>query len=89
MTFGTDILSKPRAAEVTNISPFGIWLLAADGQEYFVPYSEYPVFESAAIKDIADVQTDILGNMHWSALDADIELDALRQPQEFPLSFHC
>ena len=89
MTFGTDISSKTRAAEVTNISPFGIWLLAADGQEYFLPYSEYPVFESAAIKDIADVQTDILGNMHWSALDVDIELDALRRPQEFPLSFHC
>lgn len=88
MTSGTDISCKPRAAEVTNISPFGIWLLASDEQEYFIPYSEYSVFESAAIKDIADVQTDILGNMHWSALDADIELEALRRPQEFPLSFH-
>ena len=87
MTSGTDISGKPRAAEVTNISPFGIWLLAADGQEYFVPYSDYPVFASAAINDIADVQTDILGNLHWSALDADIELEALRQPQEFPLRY--
>ena len=87
MASGTDISGKPRAAEVTNISPFGIWLLAADGQEYFVPYSDYPVFASAAIKDIADVQTDILGNLHWSALDADIELEALRQPQEFPLRY--
>ena len=87
MTSGTDISSKPRAAEVTNISPFGIWLLAADGQEYFVPYSDYPVFASAAIKDIADVQTDILGNLHWTALDADIELEALRQPRHFPLRY--
>lgn len=87
MASGTDISGKPRVAEVTNISPFGIWLLAADGQEYFVPYSDYPVFASAAIKDIADVQTDILGNLHWTALDADIELEALRQPQEFPLRY--
>ena len=87
MTSGTDISGKPRAAEVTNISPFGIWLLAADGQEYFVPYSDYPVFASAAIKDIADVQTDVFGNLHWTALDADIELEALRQPQHFPLRY--
>lgn len=74
MAPGTDMASKPRDAEVTDISPFGIRLLASGGNEYFVPYRDYPVFASAAIKDIADVQ-------------ADIELDALRHPQRFPLPY--
>lgn len=87
MTSGTGISCKPRVAEVTNISPFGIWLLASDGNEYFVSYRDYPVFEAAAIKDIADVRTDFLGNLHWPALDADIELEALRRPQHFPLQY--
>lgn len=87
MAPGTDMASKPRDAEVTDISPFGIRLLASGGNEYFVPYRDYPVFASAAIKDIADVQADMPGNLHWAALDADIELDALRHPQRFPLPY--
>ncbi|MCM1321026.1 MAG: DUF2442 domain-containing protein [Bacteroides sp.] len=85
MRSGTSISEKTNNAEVTNISPFGIWLIAADGNEYFVPYTDYPVFENAALKDIADVHSDCLGNLHWAALDADIELEALRLPQRFPL----
>lgn len=74
-------------AVVTNISPFGIWLIAPDGNEYFVSYKDYPVFENSDIKDIADVQTDLAGNLHWPALDADIELESLQHPEKFPLSY--
>ncbi|WP_296031133.1 DUF2442 domain-containing protein [Treponema sp. UBA6852] len=74
-------------AVVTNISPFGIWLIASDGNEYFVSYKDYPVFENSDIKDIADVQTDFAGNLHWPALDADIELESLQHPEKFPLSY--
>lgn len=87
MHFGASISVKVNNAEVTNISPFGIWILASDGNEYFAPYSDYPVFETASIKDIAAVQTDCLGNLHWPALDADIELEALRRPHEFPMQY--
>lgn len=74
-------------AIVTNISPFRIWLIASDGNEYFVSYKDYPIFENSDIKDIADVQTDFEGNLHWSALDADIELESLKHPEKFPLSY--
>lgn len=84
---GTNTLEKiDTAAEVTNISPFGFWLLAG-GKEYFVNYKDYAVFESASIKDIANVVEDAEGNLHWPALDADIELQALENPQDYPLSY--
>lgn len=87
MELGTNILEKTEcAAEVTNISPFGFWLLAG-GKEYFVNYKDYSVFENASIKDIANVVEDAEGNLHWPSLDADIELNALENPQDYPLSY--
>jgi len=86
LTLGTNILEKTECAEVTNISPFGFWLLAG-GKEYFVNYKDYTVFENASIKDIANVVEDAEGNLHWPSLDADIELNALENPQDYPLSY--
>ena len=72
--------------EVTNISPFGIWILTKD-KEYFISYKDYPVFETATIKQIADVTTDFSGNLHWEELDADIELESLENPENYPLIY--
>lgn len=36
---------------------------------------------------IADVETDISGNLHWQSLDADIEIEALENPERFPLGY--
>ena len=84
---GTNTLRKyEQSAEVTNISPFGFWLLANE-KEYFVSYKDYPVFESAAIRQIAEVVQDAEGNLHWPGLDADIELEALENPEAYPLTY--
>ena len=72
--------------EVTNISPFGIWILT-NNKEYFISYKDYPVFETATIKQIAEVTTDSSGNLHWEELDADIELDSLENPENYPLTY--
>ena len=72
--------------EVTNISPFGIWILTND-KEYFINYKDYPVFETATVKQIADVTTDFAGNLHWEELDADIELESLENPDNYPLIY--
>lgn len=85
MISGADTLEKTKA-EVTNISPFGIWILAG-GKEYFVSYKDYPVFENASVRQIADIESDISGNLHWKELDADIELEALENPESFPLMY--
>ena len=62
-----------RHAEVTNISPFGIWILV-NGDEFFMSYKEYPFFENAPIKAIAILEIDSAGNLHWPELDVDIDV---------------
>ena len=87
MQTGTNTSAATKSkTEVTNISPFGIWILTND-KEYFISYKDYPVFETASIKQIADVTTDFTGNLHWDELDADIELDSLESPENYPLVY--
>jgi hypothetical protein len=71
-------------SEVTNIGSAGFWLLA-DDKEYFVPFADYPVFQTATIEQIFFVRRMGTGQFHWPALDADIKLDALDNPDQFPL----
>ena len=72
--------------EITNITAFGLWLLV-DDQEYFVPFSDYPVFQEATVAQICSIQRLSPRQFHWPEIDADIELDALETPERFPLQF--
>lgn len=88
MISGTDTLTVTElSAEITNISPNGIWVLSND-KEYFIDYKDYPFFTNASIKQIADVEVDSFGNLHWPELDIDIELDSLENPEEYPLIYN-
>ena len=73
--------------EVTNITLHGFWLLV-DNREYFVPFADYPLFRDATIAQIHAVRRAGPNQLHWAALDADIELEALVQPEHYPLMFH-
>jgi hypothetical protein len=73
-------------SEVTSIGPLGFWLLVED-EEFFVPFREYPVFRSAPVEQIFDVQRLSPTQFHWPSLDADIELEALRAPEKYPLTW--
>ena len=70
--------------EVTSIGSRGFWLLI-DDTEYFVPFADYPVFREARVDQIFDVQCLAPGQLHWPDLDADIEVEALGQPERYPL----
>ena len=74
------------ACEVTNITRLGFWLLV-DEQEYFVPFADYPAFRDATVAQIIALKCASPGQIHWPALDADIELDALARPESYPLGF--
>ena len=71
---------------VTNISDLGFWLLAGD-KEYFVPFKEYPGFKDASVNQIFNFNFLPPFQLRWEALDIDIELQALSQPESFPLVF--
>ncbi len=87
MTIGTSTLAAAKTkTEVTNISPYGIWILT-NNKEYFISYKDYPVFETASIKQIANITIDFSGNLHLDELDAEIEVESLENPEDYPLMY--
>ena len=72
--------------EVTNITQTGFWLLV-DDKEYFVPFADYPAFKEATVEQIYKVKRIAPGSFYWEQLDIDIELDALAEPEKYPLKF--
>ena len=71
-------------AEVTNVSPRGLWLLLGD-EELHVPFSEFPWFKKATIEQLADVQRPTLNHLYWPQLDVDLSVESIRDPAAFPL----
>jgi hypothetical protein len=72
------------AAEVTNISPHGFWLLLGE-EELAVPYSEFPWFRSATVEQIIAVERPTENHLYWPKLDVDLSVESLRNPAAFPL----
>ena len=78
---------SPRAmtsAEVTYISRNGLVFWVKD-KEYYLPYEKYPWFKKATVDDIFNVR--LLGRDHirWEALDVDLSLGILQNPDQYPL----
>lgn len=73
-------------AEIQNISNHGIWILVND-QEFFLPFEEFPWFLKATIKEIYNVKLFHGHHLHWAELDIDIDIEALKHPEAFPLKY--
>ncbi len=71
-------------AEVTNVSPFGLWILL-DGRELFLPFEDFPWFEDATIRAIGNVQRLGRDHLHWPDLDVDLSVDSIEHPERYPL----
>ena len=72
--------------EVANIDSHGVWLYVR-GAEYFLPYEEYPWFKDARLADIIDVRLLHKDHLHWPALDVDLSVKSLRDPDSYPLIY--
>ncbi len=72
-------------SQITNIEQDGFWLLVQN-EELFVPFDRYPGFRQATLDQIFNFEQND-DEFHWPSLDIDIELDALRYPERFPLIF--
>jgi hypothetical protein len=79
---GADTLDS----EVTNIELHGFWIWMMNC-EYFVAFTDYPAFLDATIAQIHHVQVLSPGQLYWSDLDIDIEIEALENPERFPLQY--
>ena len=81
-TIGTDI----SAPEVTDISPFGIWLLLR-GKEYFLSYDKFPWFRDAPVSQVFSVTEEGRGHLRWPSLDIDLSLESIKDPGAFPMVY--
>lgn len=72
--------------EIQNISAHGIWVLV-NGQEFFMPFSEFPWFLKATIEQIYNLELFHGHHLHWPALDIDVDIDSLKYPTAYPLKY--
>ena len=72
------------AAEVTNISQHGFWLLL-DDRELFLPFEEFPWFKGASVEAILEVERPQPQHLYWPTLDVDLSVDSIEHPERYPL----
>jgi len=70
--------------EVTNISSYGIWLLAHD-KELFIPYRDFPWFKDQTVNSIINVVEQSKGHFYWPDLDVDLTERIIEHPERYPL----
>ena len=82
-TSGT-ITSAKNSVEVTFISKNGLILLLGD-KEYYLSYGKFPWFKTASVRDVFDVQMKGRNRIRWEALDVDLNLSIITNPDAYPL----
>ena len=70
--------------EVTNISQHGFWLLL-NGEELFLPFTEFPWFRDAVVGKILHVELVSSNHLYWPELDVDLSVQSIRHTEQFPL----
>jgi hypothetical protein len=70
--------------EVSNISKHGFWLLLAE-EELFLPFVDFPWFQSATIQQLVEVERPTEDHLYWPSLDVDLSVASIRNPAIFPL----
>lgn len=75
---------KSISASVENVTPFGIWLYV-NAKEYFLSYDAYPYFKDQTLHAIQNVRLMHGYHLYWPALDVDLEIDNLENPEKYPL----
>ncbi len=71
-------------AEVTNVSPHGLWLLI-DDEELFLGFTEFPWFAQATIREVTRVERPSPHHLYWPELDVDLAVESIKRPEAYPL----
>ena len=74
-------ISKP---EVVNVSEHGFWLFW-EGQEYFLPFADFPWFKEATISQISNIEISCQTHLYWPELDVDLSLGIIKTPEKYKL----
>ena len=70
--------------EIRNVSQDGV-LICINGSEYFMNYSHFPWFRCAKLEEIFEVKLLRETHLYWPTLDVDLELEAIKHPEDYPL----
>ena len=72
------------AIEVTCITNNGL-LLQVGNEQHFLPFKEFPWLKAAKVSSVLKVKLLNPNHLRWPELDIDLELDCIRNPDEYPL----
>ena len=75
---------RTSAAEVSNVTPEGFWLLVGR-RELFVSFSDFPWFRDATIGQLTRVELPSPHHLYWPDLDVDLAVESLEHPERYPL----
>ena len=70
--------------EVTNVSPHGFWLFVGE-RELFLSFKDFPWFQDASVRQIANVQLPSPHHLYWPDLDVDLAVESIDHPEKYPL----
>jgi hypothetical protein len=56
-----------------------------EGKEYYVDFANYPWFLDTSMREIYNVEGGFGTGIYWPDLDLDISIEALDNPEKFPL----
>ena len=57
--------------------------ILVNGKEYFLRYTDCPWFEYCSALELRDMTADRWG-VYWNALDIDLSIESLENPERFP-----
>ena len=76
--------SATSKASVENISEHGFWIFLGD-REVFVAFAQFPWFRDAPVAKILQLERPGHDHLYWPALDVDLSLASIENPESFPL----
>ncbi len=71
-------------ASVENISEQGFWIFLGD-REVFVAFAQFSWFRDATVAKILELERPSHDHLYWPALDVDLSLASIENPEAFPL----
>jgi hypothetical protein len=73
-------------AEVVHVSSRGFWLfLEQTERELYLPFSAFPWFADATIRELSSVEVERGHVVRWPELDVDLDVSRIEHPERFPL----
>lgn len=75
--------STSAEVEILGLTPHALWILVR-GTEYMLDYTRFPWFHEATMAQVQQVELTF-EHLYWSALDVDLHVDSLAEPDRFPL----